>query len=68
MKDFDGLWCVDVLGYKSGPPHEKRHIDKEVQLLEKAKARAQRDVNDLRLLAKHNWMIQYLERVIAEAQ
>lgn len=66
-KDRDGMWYVDILGFygelekifrRKAPNHE--------YLISLVKDKRVKDADDLGRVAKHTWMLNYLEETLAE--
>jgi hypothetical protein len=65
--DQDGLQYVDILGLGAGFKNQKRqrHGDEE-HLIDLVKAKLAEDIHDLGRVAKHTWMLDYLDQAVAE--
>jgi hypothetical protein len=67
--DFDGLVYVDILGSVAGMQSEKRRSRGfETKVIELVRKKIAKDEGNLGLLAKHNWMLNYLLSVVREAE
>jgi hypothetical protein len=65
--DKDGIYYVDMLGFMAGHQNEiRRKRGDEEYLISLVKAKLVQDAHDLGRVAKHNWMLNYLEEVAAE--
>lgn len=66
-EDKDGLSYVDILGFVGGhkcEPRRKRGFEEKI--LDQLRSRLVEDARDLGRVAKHNWMLRYIEEVLQE--
>lgn len=65
--DTDGLYYLDILGALAGFQNEpRRKQGTEEHLIALVKAKLVQDAHDLGHLAKHTWMLNYLEEILKE--
>ena len=65
--DTDGMCYVDVLGFGAGLQNEpRRKQGSEEHLIAIVKEKLLQDSRDLSRVAKHTWMLKYLQEVLRE--
>lgn len=69
LRDFDGLYFVDILGFATGTKNESRRLTgTEGIVLDQIEAKMTKDIGDLGRRAKHGWMVRYIKQIIMDAK